>query len=46
MQQLDNQGQSWKMKIIRFKEGRILQHMHDKNAEKQERFSIANIFEK
>lgn len=34
MQQLDDQGQSWK-KIIRFKEGEILQYVCDKNEEKR-----------
>lgn len=43
MQQLDVQGQSWKKKIIRFKEGKILQYMHDKNAEKRDVY-VANIF--
>lgn len=46
MQQLDDQGQSWK-KIVRFKEGEILQYVLDKNAERQEIYIyiyIANIF--
>lgn len=46
MQQLDDQGQSWK-KIVRFKEGEILQYVHDKNAERQERYIYSkHILEK